>query len=108
MDRHSVLDVLPKMRRNVPAAELRLQQAYKAFAECRPSAEDCSIIMVDLVSFSGYLNTTPSDAPDAHLRQIEGRREVVGRIVRFAEMPLTEVNQLARLAMELQQVGDQF
>jgi hypothetical protein len=95
MSKRTVFDLLPESERNnVAHADVRLVGAYKAFVEGKPSSDDCAIILVDLASFSGYYNTTSSDASDRELRQAEGRREVYGRIVRLADMPLAELRQL--------------
>lgn len=103
----SILDVLGD-KLSEDKVDVRLQAAYAAFMAGNPSREDCSIIAVDLAFYSGYYNTSSEDTPAEVLKYREGRRDVFGRIVRYANMPLAELNAIHAKAVEIQLATGDF
>lgn len=98
----NVLDVLPAHQRTSEAAvDQRLQQAYAAFFSGTPRREDCDIILADLAFYSGYYNTTSMETPADQVKYSEGRRDVFGRMVRYANMPLAELSELQKSVLAL-------
>lgn len=109
MEARNVVDVLPEKDRSLPQATLRTQQAYAALGNGNPSKEDCQIILVDLALATGYYHTTPAAMPAEQVKYAEGMRAVYGRIMRFINMPLGEVQSYQRAVLDLhQRVGDEF
>lgn len=92
--------LLPDSDPEGPAGELRLAQAYGAFARGKPSAEDCELILVDLAMVSGYFSVPEPGIDNETLQHDGGARRVYGRIVRMINMTPNELSGLITAVIE--------
>lgn len=92
--------LLPGVDPNGSAAELRLAQAYGAFARGKPSPEDCDLILVDLAMVSGYFSVPEPGIDNETLQHDGGARRVYGRIVRMVNMTPNELSGLIQAVVE--------
>lgn len=77
----SVADTLSEADRADPAkVDLRLRQAYMAFAAGRAGMEDAEIILVDLAKVTGYHMASAEDVSPNTLLFREGARSVYAHI----------------------------
>lgn len=67
-------------RNRLFSRELRLQQAYQAVFQGKPSQDDQQIVLVDLRRLSGYDRFHGPKATDQELRHQEGMRALFGQI----------------------------
>lgn len=81
-------------------AQLALRSAYIAFRNGRATKQQADLIITDLAKYSGYYNTTSSSEPDHVLRHNEGGRELFGRVMRFMNPTLRELEALQRAVAE--------
>ena len=92
---HSLTDVLPPEALGDPdLLEARVAQAYILLFEGRGSREDADIVLADLAIQSGYFDTVDPEASDRALRQREGKRELMQRVMEAVNRPFDELRQL--------------
>jgi hypothetical protein len=80
--------------------EMRLVQAYKAFADGKAGLEDSQLILVDLAIISGFFAVPEPGISSEELQHHGGARRVFGRIVRMTEMPANELSELIAAVIE--------
>lgn len=79
----------------------RLQQAYQATFSGNGSREDADLVTEDLLRYSGFHTITPAvnsdgeQVPDAVLRQNEGMRQLMGRILWMTDVNIAALRQMS-------------
>jgi hypothetical protein len=74
-------DSLPRGKRRGPAAELTLNNAYRAVFKNIGKDAQTDMVLADLAEFSGYYAVSPRSISEADLNRNEGNREVFARIL---------------------------
>lgn len=74
-------------RLDAPETDQRLASAYQAVFSANATREDAEIALVDLAMTTRFYEHMASDAPDAGLRHIDGRRAVFRRLIGFIADP---------------------
>lgn len=83
-----------------PEAQLTLRNAYIAFRAGHATRQQAELIITDLAKASGYYNTTPASEPDHVLRFYEGQRDLFGRMLRFMNPTMRELEALQKAVAE--------
>ncbi len=97
-------DKYERGKRRTDAREEHLSSVWRALIEGRGATkEDFELILSDLAEESGFFYTAPVNTPGEQLQRLEGRRDVMGRILFLLDYDFTIINELRRAALvELQ------
>jgi hypothetical protein len=78
----------------------RLAEAYRQVFTGNGGREDAEIVLTDLAASSGFYTVTTPDMTDAQVRDAEGQRRVMARVLRFLRMSAEEVRALEEAARQ--------
>ncbi|MCP4072299.1 MAG: hypothetical protein GY742_11250 [Hyphomicrobiales bacterium] len=77
-------DLFAPGKRRGPQALERLQGAYeRLFFSCGASIEDQQIVLADLAAYSGHFFVDGANSSDEEIREANGKRLIMGRIIRL-------------------------
>ena len=100
----TLTDLFPEGQRRGLVAEERLRQAYIALFKGNGTQEDADLVLVDLMTVSGYLFTAEAPpgaetASDAALRELNGSRRVGARVLYQLNWPTQRLQELQRAVL---------
>jgi hypothetical protein len=93
-------DKFPQGERRSDAREMHLATVWRALIEGRgANKDDFELLLADLSEFTGFFFTAADTVTNEQLQRMEGRREVMGRILYLLDFEFSIINELRRAAL---------